>query len=115
MFNRLLNSWRKENGFDFDGWHMLLTKRWLRRNKMGFLVPFDYAQDDCDDGIQTLYVWRWGVLKVERYRWPHYRDIDILDRLKKIGMVNRYHLYKVIQAEARKLPPLSRKHRVNLT
>ena len=95
--------WRKDNGLDYHGWWQFLLKRWLRLHRLGFLVPFNYAQDDYDDGIQTLIVWRWGRKTVERYRWPSYRDIDILDRLRKRGMINRKQLYKVIQAEAKRI------------
>jgi hypothetical protein len=101
--NTLLYSWRKERGLDYHGWWQFLLKRWLRRNKLGFLVPFTYAVDDYDDGLQTLTVWRWGKKTVERYQWPHYRDVEILDRLRKRGMINRRQLYRVILAEARRI------------
>lgn len=99
----LLCSWQKENGLDYRGWWQFLLKRWLRFHKLGFLVPFNFVQDDYDDSIQTLYVWRWGRLTIERYRWPSYHDVEILDRLRKKGMINRKQLYKVILAEAKRI------------
>ncbi len=99
----MINKWRKQNGLDYDGWWQYLLKRWLRRSGLGFLVPFDYYQDDYDDSIQTLIVLRWGTSTVERYEWPYHRDVELLSRLRSNGMINKRQLYKVIQAEARRL------------
>lgn len=96
-------SWQKDNGLDYSGWWKFLLKRWLRRHKLGWTIPFDYVQDDYDDGIQTLYVRRWGCSELERWRWPSYRDVGILDRLKDSGVTSRRQLYAVIGVEARKI------------
>lgn len=93
--------WRKNNGLYYNGWWQFLLRRWLRSKSLGFLVPFDYSQDGYDDGLQTIYVRRWGVTKKEIWKWPEFRDIEILDRLRKKGMIKRRDLYRVISSEAK--------------
>lgn len=93
---------RQQNGLDYNGWLIFIFQRWLMSHKMGFLIPFTYSQDDYSYGCQTLYVRRWGKLTIEKWQWPEYRDHEILDRLKKIGVINRWQLYQVIRSEAKR-------------
>lgn len=94
------NNWLQINGLDYPGSLRFIFKRWLIRHKLGFLVPFYYTQDNYSNSIQFLYVYRFGKLRIEKWRWPNYRDSDILDRVKKKGIINQKTLYKIIQAEA---------------
>ena len=91
--------WRRKKGLDYNGWWQFIIKRWLRRHKLGWVIPFDFYQDDYDDSYQHLIVYRWGKKSIETYLWSGRRDIEILDRLRNKGVINKRILYKVIQAE----------------
>lgn len=100
-FRTTYNNFLKERGLNYNGWFWFIIKRWLLRHKLGFLVPFMYMQDDYHSGVQTLYVYRWGVLTVEYWQWNvNSEDFHKLDRLKRKGVINQSILYKFISVMA---------------
>ena len=82
--------------------------RWMRRHRLGWLIPFHFIQDDYDDGQQVLYVYRWGRVTREVWFWPDYRDHEVYYRASDAGM-NRRNLYRLITAEARRYGGLTKK------
>jgi len=97
-----IDRWRKENGLDYVGWKTFLLKRWLRGNRLGFLVPFNFSQDDYDDGIQVLIVWRFGKRSTEKYRWSGLNH-DIYYRLHDSHQFSKKEIYKAIQIFAKRI------------
>ena len=67
---------------------------------LGRFVPFFFRQDDYDDGVQTLYVWRWGRLSIEKWYWPGERH-ELYYKLKDV--LPRKHLYAAVTKLARRL------------
>lgn len=96
----MIDQWRKRHGLDYRGWVGYLVRRSVRRAGLSWCLPLDWQMEDHDDGVSELVVSRWGRRTIERWRWPEYRDKDILDRLSREGMKHR-DLYLVIRAEAR--------------
>lgn len=65
-------------------------------------MPFWFVQDDYRDGVQTLIVYRWGQVSVERWDWGREYGYDHYEALLKKG-ATKSELYNRIKFSAIRL------------
>ena len=104
MLNDLLYSYRKKRGLDYNGWITFVFKRWLRRNGLGFVVPFDMAMDWRNSSNVTLTIWEFGRRREEKIKFPDsmYAS-DIIYRLRNLGLTKSRNRYMVLLALGRRI------------
>lgn len=103
-----LQKWKARNGLDYNGWKMFLFKRFLRKIKLDILIPFDYYQNDYDDGLQYLRVYRWGRMIIETRKWKSDNDYNMLSLIVAEGTTNKRYLYNHIQDNTQLISTLSK-------
>lgn len=92
----MIEKYRKDNGLDYKGWKYILFTRFMRKIRLGFIIPFYFIQDDYDDGIQTLTVFRFGKSTIEKRVWENF-DHNYYYSFKMNGFYrNNKTLYKII-------------------
>lgn len=102
--NGLLYSWKKKNGLDYNGWWRFLLKRWMRKNGFKRLVPFDMRLDWRNSNNVEIDIWEYGKYRKEKFTFGD--DVyagDVIDRLRKMGMVSSKNRYLVLRALGKRI------------
>ena len=97
-----IKEWKHNNGYEYKGWYKVFIVQMLRKINMMWVVPFYYSQDDYDDGIQTLDVWRFGKYTEEKYQWFRYEH-DLYYKMSESNLFNKREMYKFINTISKRI------------
>ena len=99
---KALKKWREDNGLNYKGWCKHWIIQLLRKYKLGWIIPFYFYQDDYDDGIQRLSVYRWGKYSGEVYQWINYNH-DHYYAVSATYFLSRKQLYTFINIMSKRV------------
>lgn len=93
----IIENWKKKNGLDYNGWIGFIVRRWLRKNKLGFIVPFDWRLEFENTRHVEATIWEFGKRRVEVYHLPHYRVGEFFYECKRYGITSLKTEYRILQ------------------
>ena len=93
-----LNKWREENGLNYKGWLAFIVTRWLRRNHLKWVIPFDMYTEWRNSSNAEVTTYRFGFKRVEKLRFSDSLYPNDLMVKMRDGGINRRNIYLFLRS-----------------